>query len=65
MKYCEVTKREVEYLALSRDTTEADLKQVKDHLLLLFLFFFLSFSSFCIDLLCWVLLSLILGFNFD
>lgn len=28
MAYCELGGREVEYLALSRDTTESDLKQV-------------------------------------
>eukprot|EP01135_Chromosphaera_perkinsii_P009987 Nk52_evm22s1992 gene=Nk52_evmTU22s1992 len=30
MKYCEITKREVEYVALSRDTTESDLKQRRE-----------------------------------
>lgn len=30
MQYLELTKREVEYIALSRDTTEADLKQRRE-----------------------------------
>jgi hypothetical protein len=28
LAFCELTNREVEYIALSRDTTESDLKQV-------------------------------------
>ena len=30
-KYCELTKRAVEYVALSNDTTEADLKQRREY----------------------------------
>lgn len=30
MKYCELTGREVEYLSLSRDTTESDIKQRRE-----------------------------------
>lgn len=30
MQYLELTKREVEYIALSRDTTETDLKQRRE-----------------------------------
>ena len=30
LQYCELTQREVEYAALSRDTTEADLKQRRE-----------------------------------
>ena len=30
MRYCELTDREVEYVALSRDTTESDLKQRRE-----------------------------------
>ena len=30
MRYCELTGREVEYVALSRDTTESDLKQRRE-----------------------------------
>ncbi len=29
-KYCEITQREVEYIALSRDTAESDLKQRRE-----------------------------------
>lgn len=30
LAYCELSGREVEFMALSRDTTESDLKQVRD-----------------------------------
>ena len=30
MRFCQLTQREVEYLALSRDTTESDLKQRRE-----------------------------------
>ena len=30
MRFCQLTRREVEYLALSRDTTESDLKQRRE-----------------------------------
>eukprot|EP01114_Cavostelium_apophysatum_P013936 TRINITY_DN3482_c0_g1_i2.p1 TRINITY_DN3482_c0_g1~~TRINITY_DN3482_c0_g1_i2.p1 ORF type:complete len:768 (-),score=160.68 TRINITY_DN3482_c0_g1_i2:2132-4435(-) len=30
LRYCELTRREIEYLALSRDTSEADIKQRKE-----------------------------------
>ena len=30
MAFCELTRREVEYVSLSRDTTEADLKQRRE-----------------------------------
>lgn len=30
MYYCELTQREVEYISLSRDTTEADIKQRRE-----------------------------------
>ena len=30
LKYCELTNREIEYIALSRDTSESDLKQRRE-----------------------------------
>lgn len=32
MRFCELLNKEVEYIAISQDTTESDLKQVLDHL---------------------------------